>query len=55
MLQLSHKMGHYRKNCHENPRNKRKDRDQANIVNEGSPKKNKMEEFEVKDLFARDS
>ena len=48
-------MGHYRNNCLENPRNKRRDRDQANIVEEDSPKKNNMEEPEVKDLFARDS
>lgn len=50
-----HKMSHYRSNCPNNPRNKRRDRDQANNANAGSPKKNKMEGFEVKYLFSKDS
>ena len=37
-----HKMGHHRSNCPENPRNKRRDKDQANSADEGSSKKNKM-------------
>jgi len=50
-----HHMGHYRSNCPKNPRNKRRYRDQANNANEGSPKKNTMEGFEVKDMFSKDS
>ena len=41
-------MGHNRKNCPENQRNKRRDRDQANISNEETPKQNKDEESETK-------
>lgn len=50
-----HKMGHYRSDCLENLRNKKREREHANVADEGPPKKNKMEGFEVKDLFARDS
>lgn len=39
-----HKMGHYRSNC---PKNLRRDTDQANISNEGSPKKKNMEGSKV--------
>jgi len=38
-----HKMGHYRSNCPKNSRNKKKEREHANVVDEGPPKKNKME------------
>jgi len=48
-------MGHYRNDCPDNPRNKKRNKDHANVVDEGPTKKNKMEESEVKDLFARDS
>ena len=43
-------MGHYKSHCPKNPRNKKRDRDQANIDNETPPKKSKTEELEVKDL-----
>ncbi len=46
-----HKMGHYRNNCLDNPRNKKRSRDQANVAKEGSPKKNRTEELEIKDLY----
>jgi hypothetical protein len=48
-----HKMGHYKSDCPENPRIRRENRDQANVVDEGSPKKNKTEESEVKGLILR--
>jgi len=38
-----HKMGHYRSNCPKNLRNKKREREHANVVDEGPPKKNKME------------
>lgn len=38
--------------CPENPRNKKRNRDQANVVDEAPSKKNKIEEkSEVKDLY----
>lgn len=45
-----HKMGHYNSQCPENPRNKRREREHANVVDEAPPKKNKAEESEVKDI-----
>jgi len=39
-------MGHCKNDCPKNPRNKKR-----NIVKEGSPKKNKTEESEIKDLY----
>jgi len=30
-----HKMGHYRSDCPENPRNKKREREHANVVDEG--------------------
>ena len=44
-------MGHYRSNCPENTRNKDRDKDQVNIVDEAPPKKNKTKESKVKDLY----
>jgi len=46
-----HKMGHYRNVCPNNPRNKKRNMDQANVVKEGSQKKNKTEESKIKDLY----
>jgi len=46
-----HKMSHYKNQCPENPRNKKRDRKQANITDKAPPKKNKIEELEVKDLY----
>lgn len=43
-------MGHYKSHCPESPRNKGRDRDQANIVNKAPRKKSKIEESEVNDL-----
>ena len=45
-----HKLSHYRSDCPDTPRNKKRERDQANVVEEGSQKKNKTEESEIKDL-----
>jgi len=39
MLQSYHKMGHYKNQCLENLRNKRKYRDGSNITDEAPPKK----------------
>ena len=46
-----HKMGHYKNQCLENPRNNKRDREQANITDEAPPKKNKVKELEVKELY----
>ena len=45
-----YKMGHYRSDCPDNPKNKKRSRDQANVVEEGSPKKTKPEELDIRDL-----
>ena len=45
-----HKMGHYRSDCPKNPRNKKRERDHANIVEEEDPKKVKPEESDIRDL-----
>ena len=34
-----HKMGNYKSTCPENPRNRKRNRDHANVAKEGSPKK----------------
>lgn len=39
-----HKMGQYKNQCNENPRNRNRDRGQKNITNEAPTKKNKAEE-----------
>lgn len=46
-----HKMGHYKSQCPENLRNKKREREHGNVVDEVPPKKNKTEESEVKDLY----
>ena len=47
-----HKIEHYKNQCPENPKNKKRERDQAIIAtDEAPPKKNKTKDFEVKDLF----
>ena len=44
------KVGHYRSDCHDNPRSRKIDRDHANMAEEtSSPKKAKIEE-ELRDL-----
>ena len=43
-------MGHYKNQCPENIRNKKRDSDQENITDEAPPKKNETEESEFKDL-----
>lgn len=45
-----HKMGHYKNDCLGNPKNKKRNRDQANFVEKGSPKNNKAEELDIRDL-----
>ena len=46
-----HKMGHYRSECHDNPRNKKRERDHANEAEEeASPKRVKPEENDIRDL-----
>ena len=45
-----HKMGHYKSQCPEKPRNGKRKRDQANIVDEAPSKKNKTKESKVEDL-----
>ena len=45
------KMDHYRSHCPDNPKNKKRNRYQSNVVEEGSPKKKKTEESEIKDLY----
>lgn len=44
-----HKKGHYKSDCPDNPKNKKRGRDYANIV-EGDPKKAKPEEYDIRDL-----
>ena len=39
-----HKMGHYKSDCLDNPKNKKRDKDHANVVEEGSSKKNETKE-----------
>ena len=34
-----HKKGHYRSDCLDNTRNKKRERDQDNVAEEGDPKK----------------
>jgi len=47
-----HKMGHYQSHCPKKPRNKKRNRDQVNVVDEAPSKKNKTEEeSKVKDLY----
>ena len=46
-----HKMGRYKNQHLENPKNKKRDRDQTNITEEAPPKKIKIEELEVKYLY----
>ena len=43
-----HKKGHYRSDCPDNPRNKKRERDQVNIVEEGDPKKVKPKESDIR-------
>ena len=45
-----HKMGYYRSECPDNPRNKKRQRDDANVVEEASPKKEKPKETDIRDL-----
>lgn len=44
-------MGHYKSQRPKNPRNKKREREHAIVVKEAPSKKNKTEEFEVKDLY----
>ena len=45
-------MGHYKSHFPENPRNKKRDGDQANVIDEAPSNKNKTEEeLKVKDLY----
>lgn len=45
-----HRKGHYRSDCPENVRNKKRERDQTNIVEEGDPNKVEPKEFDIRDL-----
>ena len=45
-----HKMRHYKSDCLNNPRNKKRERDHANVAEEASPKKVKPEESDRRDL-----
>lgn len=45
-----HKKGHYKSDCLENPRNKKRGRDQANFLEEGGSKKVKLEESDIRDI-----
>ena len=46
-----HKMGHYRSECPNNPRNRKRERYHANMVEEeSSPKRAKPEENDIRDL-----
>jgi len=45
-----HRMGHSKSDCLDNPKNKKRNRDQANVAEEGSPKKNKAKELDIRDL-----
>lgn len=47
-----HKMGHYKNQCPENPRNKKSEREHATVADEAPPKKKKTKESKVKDLFS---
>jgi len=44
-------MGHYKSDNPENLRNRKRNRDHANVAEEGSPKKHKSKELEIKDLY----
>lgn len=44
-------MSHYKNQCPENPRNKKRDREQENTIDEAPPKQNKAEELKVKELY----
>lgn len=47
-----HKMGHYKNQCPDNPKNKKRERDQATIATDDNPqKKSKSEDPKVNDLF----
>jgi len=46
-----HHMGHYRSGCHENPRNGKREKEHANVADEGPPKKDMTEESEIMDLY----
>lgn len=46
-----HKKGHYKSDCHENPKNKKRGRDYANFVEEGDSNKVKFEEPDIRDLY----
>lgn len=46
-----HMMGHYKSHCPKNPKNKKREREHVNVADEDPPKKNKIEESEVKDLY----
>ena len=43
-------MCHCRSDCPDNPKNKKRNKYQANAAEEGSPKKNKAEELDIRDL-----
>ena len=43
-------MGHYKNQCAENPKNRKRERDQANFVEEEDLKKAKPEESDIRDL-----
>jgi len=45
-----HKIDHYKSNYLDNPKNNKRNKDQANFVEEGCPKKNKVEELDIRDL-----
>jgi len=45
-----HKKGRYRSDCPNNPRNKKRERGQANVVEEEDLKKAKLEEPNIRDL-----
>jgi len=45
-----HKKGYYRSERPDNPRNKKRERDQANVAKEEDLKKAKPEEFDIRDL-----
>ena len=42
--------GHYRCDCPDNPRHKKRERDQANVAEEEDLKKVKPKEFDIRDL-----
>jgi len=45
-----HKKGHYKSDCPDNPRNKKRERDQANVAEEEDLKKAKLEESDIRVL-----